>query len=66
MNDTRTLLIAIFVDIVHIKLFCQQSIPLNGDHSIFFAVYIFGIDIHLWSIECGFSHILHKWDIQFL
>ena len=65
MDDIRTNLISILVDIIHVKLFCQQRIPLNCDHGIFFAVYIFCIDIYLRSVESSLSNVFHEWDFQF-
>ena len=32
----------------------------------FFSVYVLCIDVNLRSIESSFSHIFHKWDIEFL
>ena len=65
VDDVWTLFLTIFIDVVHIKLFSKKSIPLDRDHCIFFSVYIFGIDINLRSVECSFSNILCKWNVQF-
>ena len=64
VDDAGTFLVAVFVNVVHIKLFSQKGIPLNGDHGVFFAVYVLGIDIHFWSVEGSFSHILDKRNVQ--
>ena len=66
MNNIRTFFGTVFVNVIHIKLFSQKSIPLNRDHGIFLAVYVFGIDIYLRSVEGSFSHVLYKRNIQFL
>ena len=65
MDNVRADFFSVLVNIVHVKLFSQQCIPLYGDHGILFAVYIFGVDIYLGAVEGGFSHILHKRNIQF-
>ena len=64
MDDVWTLFFAVFVDIVHIELFSKKSIPLDCDHCVFFSVYVLGVDINLRSVECSFSDILCKWNIQ--
>ena len=66
MDDIWAFLLAFFVDIIHIKLLCQKGIPLDRDHSVFFAVYIFGIDVYFWSVESGFSYIFAELYVQFL
>ncbi len=66
MDDIGTHLVAVLVDEIHVKLLCQQGIPLDGDHGIFLAVHIPGIDVDLGTVESGFAHILHIGNLQFL
>ena len=66
MDNIGTLLLAVLVDVIHIKLLCQQGIPLNGNHGIFLAVYILCIDIYLRTIEGCLTLCLIEGNIQLL
>ena len=55
MNDVRTLLFAVLIYIIHIEVFSNGTVKLNGDHGIFFTVNILCLNINLRSIECSFA-----------
>ena len=60
VDNAGTLLVTVLINIVHVKLLRQQGVPLDGNHGVFLAIHVFGIDIHLGSVEGRLSHILHK------
>ena len=66
MNNIRALLFTVLVDVVHIKLFCKQGIPLNRNHGVFLAVHVLCLNVHLGTIESRFSDRLIKRNLKLL
>ena len=60
MDHVRTLLVAILVNVVHIKVLSDGAVQLNGDHGIFLAVYVLGLNVDLRAVKSGFSFRFHK------
>ena len=57
MDNVWAGFIPILVNIVHIKLLCQQRVPLNGDHGVLFPIDIFRINVDFWPIERRFAYL---------
>ena len=55
MNDVRTLFLAVLIDEIHVISFSKHCVELNGDHRVFLAVYVFGLDVELRTIESSLS-----------
>ncbi len=64
MDNVRPHFIAVLVDVVHIELLGQQSIPLDGDHGVVLAVYVARIDVHLGAVEGSLAYILHEGNLK--
>ena len=52
MNNIRSSLFAVIVDIGHIEVFSKEHINLYGDNRIFFAVYVLYLYIEFRTVEC--------------
>ena len=55
MNDVRTLLFPVLVDVVHIVAIRQEHIQLDRDHRIFLAVNVLGLNVKLGTVEGRFA-----------
>ena len=66
MNDIRANLLTVLIHIIHIKVFRNCAVELNGNHGIFLAIHILGLNIDLGTIEGCLSVCLHKWDLLLL
>ena len=54
MDNPRKYFLTLLIDIVHAKLLCTCTVKLDGNHGIFFSIYILCLNINLWSVECSF------------
>ena len=58
MDDIRTLLVTVLINIIHIETLCKEHIELDRDHRVLFSVHVLRLNIKLWSIECSLSGFL--------
>ena len=55
MDNVRAHLISVLVNIVHVEIFGNGTVKLNGDHGVFLAVYILRLNIDLGPVKGGFT-----------
>ena len=55
MDDVWTDFIAVLINIVQIKILSNSTVELYCYHGILFTVYVLGLDINLWSVECSLA-----------
>ncbi len=65
MDDVRAYLIAVLVNVIHVKLRRQQGIPLDGNHSVFLAVHVLCINVHLRPVKSRFPNIFRERNAKF-
>ena len=54
VDDVRQYFFVVFVDVVHTEFFSKKHIDLNGYDGIFFAEYVFNLDVQFRTIESSF------------
>ena len=66
MDDVRTRLLSVAVDVVHVVALRQEHIQLDGDHGVFLAVDIFRLDVQLRTVEGSFAFFLGIFETDFI
>ena len=56
MDNIRQYFVVVFVNVVHTKFFSKEHINLNGYDGIFFAEYVFNLNVQLRTVESSFVH----------
>ena len=54
VDDIRQYFFVVFVDVVHTEFFSKKHIDLDGYDGIFFAEYVFNLDVQFRTIESSF------------
>ena len=60
MDDIRTHLIPVLVNIIHVKVFGNGTVELDSNHGIFLAVHVLCLNIDLGAIKSRFAVRLRK------
>ena len=58
MDNIRTLLVTVLINIIHIKTLGQEHIQLDRDHGVLFSVHVLCLNIKLWTVERSLSCLL--------
>ena len=66
VDDIRTDLVAVLIDVIQIKALGVEHIHLDSDHRIFLAVNILGLNIQLGTIECCLTLLLVVVDTEMI